>query len=240
MGGWDKHIVPMLNHACCQTWCEDLCRRVEVAQHDVAAPPSHKPYCVRVESGDQEHHGSSSSHGSCTNVFRLETDLWARYLHWIYECLGDIGDSDGRPLVFVVYCCQRRVATGAILSKVWHTAPDGCYCKRPGMARLYMSNWPPFESIILIGEKEADEVCGGASKRVICSVWGWVYSDVELYVLEAEGGGDWVGASLEIFSWLQWEEKRDPGQVWDCLLSWGPSLCGFIDKVQDCNGDGSY
>ena len=71
----------------------------------------------------------------------------------------------------------------------------------------------------MIGEKEADEVCGGASKRVGCGGWGWDSLVVELYNLGAEGFGDQVGAYLELFYWSQEEEKRNPGEVCDCMLS---------------------
>ena len=53
VGGWNNRIVPMLDHACLQTWCEALHGRVKLAQNDVDAPPSHNPDCVSLGSDDQ-------------------------------------------------------------------------------------------------------------------------------------------------------------------------------------------
>ena len=71
VGGRYKRIVPMLEHARRETWCEGLCGCVEVSQHDIALPPPHNPDCVRVKSRYQEIHVSSILHGFCTNVFRI-------------------------------------------------------------------------------------------------------------------------------------------------------------------------
>ena len=75
VGGRDNHIVPVLDHAQCQTYYEGLCCHVKVAQHDVATPPPHKPDCVYVDSGKTERHGDSSLHGTCANIFGLETNF---------------------------------------------------------------------------------------------------------------------------------------------------------------------
>ena len=49
VGGWDKRIAPVLDHAQCDLLCESLCRHVEVAQNNVAAPPTHKADHVCVD-----------------------------------------------------------------------------------------------------------------------------------------------------------------------------------------------
>ena len=61
---------------------------------------------------------------------------------------------------------------------------------------------PPFNSIILGCEEEADEGGGSAGDWVI--VYGWVRGDpdIELYVLESERGGDVICAYLAVLSWM--------------------------------------
>ena len=62
MGGWDKSIVPVLDHARREPLCECLCRLVEVAQHNVAAPPTHEADFVCVDSCHEEGHGAAGAH----------------------------------------------------------------------------------------------------------------------------------------------------------------------------------
>ena len=50
VGGRDKRIVPVMDHERHDPLCERLCHRVEVAQHNVAAPPTHKSDHVCVNS----------------------------------------------------------------------------------------------------------------------------------------------------------------------------------------------
>ena len=56
--------------------------------------------------------------------------------------------------------------------------------------------------------------------------------------MEAGGGGDLFGASLKVLFLSQEEEKYDPGQVCNGLLSWGTSLHGCVNTVQYYNGGG--
>ena len=49
VGGWDNHIVPMLDHACCEPRRECLGGRVEVAQHCITMPPTHEAHHVSVK-----------------------------------------------------------------------------------------------------------------------------------------------------------------------------------------------
>ena len=62
MGGWDERVVPVLDHAQCKSVCDCLCRRVDVAQHDVAALPTHKVDRVRVETFHEGGHGAAGPH----------------------------------------------------------------------------------------------------------------------------------------------------------------------------------
>ena len=62
VGGWDKRIAPVLDHVQCESFRERLCRCVEVAQNDVAAPPTHKADRVCVETCHEEVHGAASPH----------------------------------------------------------------------------------------------------------------------------------------------------------------------------------
>ena len=62
VGGWDERVVPVPDHARFKFFRECLCRRVEVAQHDVAAPPTHEADRVRVNTCHEEGHGAASPH----------------------------------------------------------------------------------------------------------------------------------------------------------------------------------
>ena len=69
VGGWDECIVPVLDHARCESFREPLCRRVEVAQHDVPAPPTHEADRVCVNTCHEEGHGAAGPHQSRADVF---------------------------------------------------------------------------------------------------------------------------------------------------------------------------
>ena len=59
----------------CESFREHLCRRVEVVQHDVAAPPTHKVDHVRVNTCHEEGHGAAGPHRSRADVFWRESHL---------------------------------------------------------------------------------------------------------------------------------------------------------------------
>ena len=62
VGGWDERIVTVLDHARLEPLCEFLCLRLESAQHNVAAPPTHEADCVCVDSFHEEGHGAAGPH----------------------------------------------------------------------------------------------------------------------------------------------------------------------------------
>ena len=62
VGRWEERIVPVLDHARREPLCERLCRRMEVAQHNVAAPPTHEADRVFVDSCHEEVHGAAGPH----------------------------------------------------------------------------------------------------------------------------------------------------------------------------------
>ena len=53
MGGWDKRIVPMLDHARREPRRELLVSRLEVAHHQFSAPPDNEADHVYVDVGDE-------------------------------------------------------------------------------------------------------------------------------------------------------------------------------------------
>ena len=65
----------MLDHAQREPLYERLCRRVEVAQHNVAVPPTHKAYCVCVKSCHEEGHSATGLHRERNDVFLCESHL---------------------------------------------------------------------------------------------------------------------------------------------------------------------
>ena len=65
---WNKRIVPVLDHVRRTPLCERLCRRGEVAQHNVAEPPTHEADRVCVDSYHEEGHGATGPHRASTDV----------------------------------------------------------------------------------------------------------------------------------------------------------------------------
>ena len=134
--------------------------------------PPHNPDCFCVKSSNKECHGTFHSHGTCANVFGLETNLWDCDCHCLSEGLGDFSDYKYGPLVLVLYCGQWLVASGSVLSKMYHMLTYYCHCIRPGMACLSVFNWLPLDSIFLVGGKGADKVGRGEQRRASASSWG--------------------------------------------------------------------
>ena len=62
VGGWDERIVPVLDHTRRDPLCECLCRCVEVAQHNVAAPLTHEADRVCVDLCHEEGYGAAGPH----------------------------------------------------------------------------------------------------------------------------------------------------------------------------------
>ena len=116
MGGLDKRIVPVLDHARSKPICERLCRRVEVAQHNVAAPPNHKVDRACVDSCHEEGHGTSGPHLARTDVFWCEPHLGSNDSGGGTERCGNLGTAYYGPLNSVENCGKMRVWGGAVLS----------------------------------------------------------------------------------------------------------------------------
>ena len=68
MGGWDKRIVLVLEHTRHEPLCEGLTCRVEVVQHCIDAPPTHKVDRVCVNARHEDGHGSAVPHLSHADV----------------------------------------------------------------------------------------------------------------------------------------------------------------------------
>ena len=97
VGRRDERVVPVLDHARCKYFRECLRRRVEVAQHDVAAPPTHEADCARVDTCHEEGHGTSGPHRSCADVFWCESHLGSHEGGCGAQRCGNFGTADGGP-----------------------------------------------------------------------------------------------------------------------------------------------
>ena len=62
MGGWDKRIVPMLDHARRKFLCERLSCCVKEGQHCVDVPLTNKSDRVCVDAFHEEVHGAAGLH----------------------------------------------------------------------------------------------------------------------------------------------------------------------------------
>ena len=116
MGGWDKRIVPVLDNARREPLCEILCRRVELVQHNVAAPPTYEVDCVCVYTSHEEGHGAAGPHRARADVFWCEPHLGSDYCGCGKERCGDLGTAYCGPLISVENCGEMRVWGGAVLS----------------------------------------------------------------------------------------------------------------------------
>ena len=54
---------------------------------------------------------------------------------------------------------QGGVSGGAVVSKIFHTAPGGGHCTRPGVSCSAVADRFAFDSVLLIGEEDTDK-CG--------------------------------------------------------------------------------
>ena len=116
MGGWDERIVTVLDHARCKSFRECLRRLVELAQHDIAAPPTHKVDRVRVDMCHELGHGAAGSHRSCNDVFWGESHLGTHDSGYGAQHHGDFGTTDGGPSCSVENGGKVCVWGGAVLS----------------------------------------------------------------------------------------------------------------------------
>ena len=123
----------MLDHARCESFCERLCCRVEVAQHDVAAPPTHKADRVCVDTFYEEGHGAAVPHWLCADVFWRESHLGSHEGGCGAQRCGDLRTADCWPCSSVetaakcvsgVAPCCRRCATRRRMAATAHAR--GC------------------------------------------------------------------------------------------------------------------
>ena len=116
VGGWDERIVPVLDHARCESFRECLCRRVEVAQHDVAAPPNHEADRVCINTFHEKVHGAAGPHRSRADIFWRESHLGSHESGCGgYHC-GDLRTADCGPCSSVENGGKVRVWVGTVLS----------------------------------------------------------------------------------------------------------------------------
>ena len=115
MGGWDERIVPILDHAPCESFHERLCRCVEVAQHDVAAPPNHEADRVRVNTCHEEGHGAVGPHRLRADVFWRESYLGSHEGGCGAQRCSDLCTADCGPCSSVENGGKVRVWGGAVL-----------------------------------------------------------------------------------------------------------------------------
>ena len=116
MGGWDERIVPVLEHAKCESFRERLCRRVEVAQHDVAEPPTHEADRVCVDTCHEEGHGAAVLHRLCADVFWRESHLGSYESVCGAQRCGDLRTADCGPCSSIENGDEVCVWGGAVLS----------------------------------------------------------------------------------------------------------------------------
>ena len=74
-------------------------------------------------------------------------------------------------LVLVVDRDESHVATGAALSKVCNTDPDGPHYTCPGVSGLTVTNRHAFDAVLLSSEEQADGAGGGTCVRVYVGGW---------------------------------------------------------------------
>ena len=116
VGGWDKRIVPVLDDEIRKPLCERLCRHVEVAQPNVAVPPTHKADCVCVNLCHEEGHCGAGLHRTRADVFWYEPHLGSDDSGCGTERCGNLGTAYCGPLNSVENCGNMRVWGGAVLS----------------------------------------------------------------------------------------------------------------------------
>ena len=77
---------------------------------------------------------------------------------------------------------QGGVAGGVVVSKICHTAPDGCHRTRPGVSCGAVTDQFSFDCIFLIGKEDnVKGGCGAFLGGCGCD-WGWLVANEELDV----------------------------------------------------------
>ena len=87
------------------------------------------------------------------------------------------------------------------------------------MSSCAVSNGLPFDSILLRRKEEANKGGGGAGGGGSRGGLGGLITHKELYVAQVERGSDSVGPAGAVFPGLKEEEERDPGEVYNSLVS---------------------
>ena len=65
-----------------------------------------------------------------------------------------------------------------MVSKIFHTAPDGCHYTRAGVSYGAMADGFAFDSVLLISEEDTDEGDCGAFLWGGGGGWGWLGANV--------------------------------------------------------------
>ena len=89
---------------------------MEVAQHDVAALPTHKADLVCVDTCHEEGHGAAGPHRSCDNVFWSESYLGIHESGCCAQRCGDFGTADVGPSSSVENGGEVYVWGGSVVS----------------------------------------------------------------------------------------------------------------------------
>ena len=109
MGGWDKHIVPVPDHEHCDPLCERLFCNIEVAQNNVAVPPTPEADRVYVNTCHEEDHGAAGPHRARADIFWCENHLGSDDCGCGTEHCGYLGTTYYGPLNSVENCGEMRV-----------------------------------------------------------------------------------------------------------------------------------
>ena len=81
---------------------------------------------------------------------------------------------------FLEQAGQGGVAGGAVVSKICHTAPDGCHCKCPRVYCGAVADQFAFDSVLLIGKKDNDKDDRGTFLGGSSCDWGCLVANKEL------------------------------------------------------------
>ena len=126
MGGLDKRVVPMLDHVHCEPLCEHMFCCVELVQHCVASPPSHKVDRVFVDVCHEEGHGAAGFHRARADVVWCEPHSGSDYCVLGTKCCGNFCAAYCGPPISFENCGKMRVwGGGGVLPYMCHVAPDG-------------------------------------------------------------------------------------------------------------------
>ena len=109
-----------------------------------------------------------------------------------------------------------------------------------GVAGSAVSNRLSLDSVLLGREEETDEVClyedvFGCRHGVV-----WMLPNEELDAPESKHVVGGISAAFAVLTDQEEEEKGDPGEVVDGNVSWGGSLGGDFQGLDDVNREGPH